>query len=70
MTKFKNRYVLGEGYPFEDERLIGLLTNPVWDLGNIIELSLPDEILGEDGPKYRLVLERVKKEKASDKRTD
>lgn len=61
-TKFKHRYILGEGYPWA-------LNNPPYKavvlrkhirLHLFQELVLPNELFADDLPKYHLVLEKVK----------
>lgn len=62
--KFKDRYVLGEGYPFQDSYAnVSLLKKPEsesepWP--DDVILKFPKSIMRDDCPKYRLVLERVK----------
>jgi hypothetical protein len=59
--KFKDRYVLGVGYPWTHG------TGPthhvqLWNKatgGSLMKLKLPNELYQEECPKYRLVLERV-----------
>jgi len=58
--KYKEKYVLGEGFPWAyglecrmlalNERAVGL---------NPIKLKFPRELWNEDVPKYRLVLEKL-----------
>lgn len=64
-TKFKNRYILGEGYPWA----IGI--SPFFEINlhegpNIIDerikLDWPDELWSRGLPRYCLVLERVENE--------
>ena len=63
-VKFKKRYVLGTGYPWENnnsvptELLIALSPN-----GFSAKLNWPKELWDQDLPQYRLVLERVEKDK-------
>jgi hypothetical protein len=68
MTKFKKRYVLGEGYPLLDQYKRVALLQTYWKK---VTLSIPSEleriILYDPStrnfipivPKYRLILERV-----------
>ncbi len=59
--KFKKRYVLAEGWPVDLNGRIGLWKFPHRSRSlTLAELNIPDEVNGEDCPKYRLVLERVK----------
>ena len=59
--KFKNRYVLGKGYPFYDGfAFVGLADSPNNEYFKVIELKRYNEVVNEDCPKYQLVLERVK----------
>lgn len=64
-TKFKDRYVLGEGYPLTsfDEQWVSLLS--VYKPSRILGLVWPDEFYTDEdeSPKYRLVLERVEEPK-------
>ena len=64
-TKFKSRYVLGEGYPWATG--IGTVDSP-YDtivlhrdsmMGQRMQINFPTELWSKDLPKYRLVLERV-----------
>ena len=60
--KFKSRYVLGEGYPFVGVDGVGVVDK----LENNIDLYFPRNFIGNDPsdrPIYRLVLERVRREK-------
>lgn len=66
-VKFKKRYVVGTGclwmmgYKSSPLTTICLgMTNPI-NL-NPVNLDWPDELLGNDVPQYRLVLERVEKD--------
>ncbi len=58
---FKNKYVLGEGYPWamgiNSHFEISLKELPIGGL--MIPLIFPKELWSKDIPKYRLVLERV-----------
>jgi len=60
-TKFKKRYVLGEGYPLYtlENKFLGLDSTPNVG-GKPIKLKLPNELGYFGGHKYRLVLEKVK----------
>ena len=61
--KFKNRYVLAEGYPMP----IGDVSKPytmivMWEenmSSSRIPLNVPQDIFSNELPKYRLILERV-----------
>ncbi len=59
--QFKDKYVLGEGYPWangtEDYKEITLKNVALAGL-NIV-LNFPEELWSKKVPKYRLVLERV-----------
>lgn len=61
-TKLKNKYILGEGYPWgAGKNFVGLAKNPVGI--DFIDLQFPQ--LWSDLPeyrnvKYRLILEKVK----------
>lgn len=68
MKKFKDRYVLGTGYPAlgrlhglsgPDRTAIVMFDNS-WGHGGRMILKIPDRLMFEDCPKYRLVLERIK----------
>jgi hypothetical protein len=61
--KYKDRYVLGVGYPFETGiNGIGLSKHQIPEIYEIdVVLKIPYEIFKDQCPKYRLVLERVKK---------
>jgi hypothetical protein len=62
--KFKNRYILAEGYPMP----IGLANEPYTDIrmwkenmaSEPVPLEWPQELWLKALPKYRLVLEKVK----------
>jgi len=64
-TKFKNKYVLGEGYPWA----LGL--GPYHSVGvvkgsvgvNYVPLKFPKELWSSKLPKYQLVLEKVPSQK-------
>jgi len=60
--KFKDRYVLGVGYPWaygtSNHEQIGINAFPNRNLP--IVLAWPYELWERDVPKYRLILERVK----------
>lgn len=66
MSKFKDRYVLGEGYPWADG--LGSVEQPFIKLslctkqiGNEkVVLKYPKELWSNKLPKYRIVLEKVK----------
>jgi len=61
MDKFKDRYVLGEGYPWTDKNLkrwMCIRKCIPYTYGK--ELDWPKEFWDFDVPKYRLILERVK----------
>lgn len=68
MTKFKDRYVLAEGYPWaigtQSYKSIGVSTiNP----GIILEdLDFPLELWSAKVPTYRLVLERIHPKKTKE----
>lgn len=60
--KFKNKYILGEGYPIinsGDERFIGLGVTDV-NGSEEVQLKYFPELRLERLPKYRLILERIK----------
>lgn len=57
MTKFKDRYVLGEGYPHKYYDAVGVRSSR--DFAGPLDLKWPKEFRSEGLPKYRLVLERV-----------
>jgi hypothetical protein len=60
--KYKDRYVLGEGYVWVSSG--GNSGLQLWDKtihGSLVPLKIPPEVELEEAPKYRLVLERVKK---------
>ena len=64
--KFKDRYVLGEGYPLvkglgpaRNDPHTELVMETEQLVGNRVPLNWPDELWDKDLPKYRLVLERV-----------
>ena len=59
-TKFKRRYVVGEGRPhfYYNRELVGVVGPKSRSF--LIGLSVAAELESEDVPKYRLVLERVK----------
>jgi hypothetical protein len=59
--KYKDRYVLAEGYPVEKGFGVALSKYPTFT--EEIEIPLPDELYNENCPKYRLVLEKVKNTK-------
>lgn len=62
-AKLQDRYVLGEGYPW------ALGTAPYASIAlceerigvRFVGLSFPDDLWQANVPKYRLVLERIKK---------
>lgn len=64
-TKFKKRYVLGEGYPYVTG--LGRPDCPYTDVrlweeqkaSKSIEIDWPEELWSEDLPPYRLVLELI-----------
>lgn len=64
-TKFKDRYVLGEGYPWVTG--LGKPDCPYTDVrlwpepkaSKPIEIDWPNELWSEDLPKYRLELVRI-----------
>lgn len=64
--KFKDRYVLGEGYPWVDG--LGNVEFPYMKLSvkkenhgsESLVLMFPKELWDEHLPKYRIVLEKVK----------
>ena len=58
--KFKNRYVLGTGYPWITDLGYVCLWEGRYNSRPIITLKVPLEIWSEDIPKFRLVLEKVK----------
>ncbi len=59
--KFKDRYVLGEGYPWAygmpPYNTMGLLTESL--ISRPIDLEWSDELWSKDVPKFRLVLEKI-----------
>jgi hypothetical protein len=59
-VKYKDRYVLGEGWPSTSSRW----TAPLFDQEyKQLEVVIPAEIVTPGGPRYRLVLERVEEPK-------
>ena len=61
--KFKDRYVLGEGYPFQDTYETVVLFKTPYDANEWQDeatLKFPRSIMKKDCPKYRLVLERIR----------
>lgn len=60
VISFKNRYVLGTGYPIVSgqQKFVGLTDRPTVVIQK--EIKAPAELCITDTPKYRLVLERVK----------
>lgn len=61
MNRFKDRYILGEGYPWTDKilkRWMCVRKSIPYTYGK--ELDWPEEFWDFDVPKYRLVLERVR----------
>jgi hypothetical protein len=58
MTKFRDRYVLGEGYPLIWAKRIEMFEN-LYGSTRLVELEQPRELTANIVPKYRLVLERV-----------
>ena len=64
-TKFKSRYVLGEGYPWVDGLSsfteVSMFETPFAQRENLVDLDWPEELWSklDTLPKYRLVLERV-----------
>jgi len=65
MTKFKKRYVLGTGYPWaigtETYKNIALARETFGV--DFVPINFPTELWSKDLPQYRLVLERVEKDK-------
>lgn len=61
-NKFKDKYVLGVGYPwiygYENYIQVGINKNAMGCIP--IELNIPKELWNKDVPKYKLVLERIK----------
>jgi len=59
-TKFRKRYVLGEGHPefYYASELVGMVYSD--HRHYLLKIDVPPELLGFDIPKYRLVLEKVK----------
>ena len=57
MPNFKKRYVLGVGYPYQDEETVALGTTQ-FGTPQVL-LLLPKELDVLAIPQYRLVLERV-----------
>jgi hypothetical protein len=61
MNKFKKKYVLGEGYPWEydvDEHKRVGLNKSVSGFDPVV-LKFPEEMWSNDVPKYRLILEKI-----------
>ncbi len=67
--KFKDKYILGEGYPWGFRKppskngdfktlQIGLAKTPIGF--EFKKLNFPNELRSETSPKYRLVLEKIK----------
>lgn len=59
--KFADRYVLGEGYPEHYYDNVGLRNSMDFMISK--KIFWPKELKDRKRPKYRLVLERVEKEK-------
>lgn len=64
-SRFRKRYVLGEGWPWYEgpnDRGVGMCASPKAGT-DMMKLNLPFDVLNADGndncPKYRLVLERI-----------
>jgi hypothetical protein len=61
-NKFKDKYVLAEGYPWTYNTYTNILIGMNKDAIGItpIELNMPNELWDKDVPKYKLVLEKIK----------
>lgn len=59
---FKDRYVIGEGYPwgYDEKKTMMIGLNYKRAGFNTKQLRFPKVLLGKDIPKYRIVLERIK----------
>ncbi len=60
MTDFKDRYILGEGYPVSFWNGVGLCKSLPEETDNYVKLKWYMSLIGQPSPRYRLVLERVK----------
>ncbi|MHB8484086.1 MAG: hypothetical protein ACYDBV_15425 [Nitrospiria bacterium] len=62
-SKFKSRYVLGEGYPWINSIDVGMAKNMGVDNVEFVKLKTTPELDETNSicPKYRLVIEKIKK---------
>lgn len=58
--QFKDRYILGEGYPYLDCYYAVLMTQTANENALSKKLKMPSHLMKPNCPKYRLVLERIK----------